>query len=137
MENTPKNPDRRSEPRHDILIEVKIMTIGKTLFGTATNISGGGMESRINEELNPNTTLAVSMQLDNEIIFKGKVIWTLGDFENGRWLYRVGIQTECIEFGNRELVSPQEKRHLVQKLLPSIRGKKSDEKHPLKIQHVA
>lgn len=137
MENTPKGKERRSEPRHEISIDVKVMIIGKTLFGIATDISGGGMEIQINKEVKPNTNLAISMQLDREITFKGKVIWTLGDYANGQWTYRVGIQTEVIHFKNAEVISQQEKRQLVRELLPAIRERETGANDTSRIQNVA
>ena len=117
-----KGVDRRKEPRYEILIKANVMTSGGAFTATAKNISGGGMEIQLPEPINPNTDLTISLQLHEEFIFQGKVVWTLGDYINDGWVYRTGIKTDAIIFKDRKLVGAQEKRELVQRILLRIRG---------------
>jgi len=114
--------DLRKEPRYEILIKTNVMTSEGSFTATAKNISGGGMEIQLPKPINPNTSLTVSLQLHEEFIFHGKVVWTLGDYVNKGWVYRTGIKTDAIIFKGRKLVGDQEKRELVQKILLRIRG---------------
>ena len=122
-----KGVDRRKEPRYEILIEANVMTPGGSFTATAKNISGGGMEIQLPEPINPNTKLTISLQLHEEFVFHGTVVWTLGDYINKGWIYRTGIKTDTIMFKDRTLVGDQEKRELVQRILPRIRDLGADD----------
>ena len=115
-----KGVDRRKEPRYEILIKANVMTSGVSFTATAKNISGGGMEIQLPEPINPNTNLTISLELHEEFVFQGKVVWTLGDYINKGWIYRTGIKTDTIIFKDRTLVGDQEKRELVQRILLRI-----------------
>jgi len=117
-----KGVDRRKEPRYEILIKANVMASGGSFTATAKNISGGGMEIQLPEPINPNTNLTISLELHEEFVFQGKVVWTLGDYINEGWVYRTGIKTDAIIFKDRKLVGDQEKRELVQRILLRIRG---------------
>ena len=88
--------DRRKECRHRIWIDIKIITPKNSFWGVATNISGGGLEIQSPTIINPKTKLMICMQLQEEFVFHGIVIWTLGDFTDGQWVYRVGMKTDAI-----------------------------------------
>lgn len=115
--------DRRSEPRHSICIDVNVITPKSSFEAVATNISGGGLEIQVSSLINPKTNLIISMQLQEEFVFKGIVIWTLGNCIGNQWSYRVGIKTETIAFKNMSATSPKEKADLVEKILPQIKAK--------------
>ena len=112
--------ERRKEPRYNILADVKVTTPETTLIAAAKNISGGGMEVHLPKCVNPKTLLTVSLQLDDEYVFHGTVVWTLGDYVNHQWIYRVGIKTIEIVSKNCTAKSSQEKMDLVMSILPHI-----------------
>jgi hypothetical protein len=110
--------ERRKEPRYNILADAKVKTPETTLTAAVKNISGGGMEIHLQKSVNPRTLLSVSLQLDVEYVFHGSVVWTLGNYVNHQWLYRVGIKTMDIVSENCTAKSSQEKRDLVLSILP-------------------
>ena len=115
--------DRRSESRHNICIDVKVITPKSSFEAVATNISGGGLEIQVSSIINPKTNLMISLQLQEEFVFQGTVIWTLGNFVTNRWVYRVGIKTDTIAFKNMSATSTKEKADLIQKILPQIKAR--------------
>lgn len=115
--------DRRSEPRHSICIDVKVITPKSSFEAVATNISGGGLEIQGSSTINPKTNLMISMQLQEEFVFHGTVIWTLGNFVANQWVYRVGVKTDTIAFKNMSAESAKEKADLIQKILPQIKAR--------------
>jgi len=115
--------DRRREYRHKISIDVSVIAPKSSFWAVVNNISGGGLEIQSPSTLNPTTKIMISMQLQEEFVFHGTVIWTLGDFVNGQWSYRVGIKTDTISFKNITAVSTTEKADLVQRILPQIKAK--------------
>ncbi len=119
--------DRRKEPRHKIRIEVNVIIPKTSLRATVANISGGGMEIQLPTAINPGTKVIVSMQLQEEFVFHATVVWTLGDFVDERWIYRVGIKTEAISFKDFVATTTLEKAELVQEILPQIKAKGSGE----------
>jgi len=118
--------DRRSEYRHSICMDARVITPKTSFWAVATNISGSGLEIQCPATVNPKTKLMIALQLQEEFVFHCTVIWTLGDFIDGRWVYRVGVKTEIIAFKNTSAASKKEKAELVQKILPQIKAKGSN-----------
>jgi len=115
--------DRRKEYRHKICIDAKVIVPKSSFWAVATNISGGGLEIQSPSIINPKTKLMISIQLQEEFMFHGVVIWTLGDFIDNRWVYRIGIKTDEISFKNMSARTTTEKAELVQRILPQIKAK--------------
>ncbi len=123
MEGNNKNGDRRKEPRYKISIQTQVTTPDASITATANNISGGGMEIQLHKGINPYTSLTISIQIHEDFVFHGTVVWTLGDYIDKQWVYRAGIKTDVISYKNGKAITAQEKRELVQKILPKIRAK--------------
>jgi len=67
------------------------------------------------------------MQLQEEFVFHGTVMWTLGDYVDNQWVYRVGTKTERIAFKNMSVSKAQEKTELVLRILPQIKAKGAED----------
>jgi len=115
--------DRRKEYRHKICVDAQAITPKSSFEVLATNISGCGLEIQCPSIINPRTELMITLQLQEEFVFHGTVIWTLGDFVDNQWLYRVGIKTNTISFKDMSVTSTKEKAELVQRILPQIKAK--------------
>ncbi len=107
-------------------MDARVITPKTSFWAVATNISGSGLEIQCPATVNPKTKLMIALQLQEEFVFHCTVIWTLGDFIDGRWVYRVGVKTEIIAFKNTSAASKKEKAELVQKILPQIKAKGSN-----------
>jgi len=114
--------ERRKEPRHEIWIDAKVIGPKGSYIAAVKNISGGGMEIQLPRAIKPHTVVSVSLYLNEEFVFRGVSVWTIGDYINNQWIHRVGIKTKEIVFSNRQVEKPQEKRELVERLLPTIRA---------------
>ena len=119
--------ERRKEYRHKICIDVKVIAPKSSFWALATNISGGGLEIQIPSSINPKIKLMTTMQLQEEFVFHSTVVWTLGDFVDGRWIYRVGTKTDSIAFKNTTVSTAQEKADLVKRILPQIKAKGAED----------
>ncbi len=119
--------DLRKESWHPGCLDVKVITPKSSFISMATNISGNGLEVHCSKTVNPNTKLKISLQRQEEFVFHGTVMWTLGDFIDQHWVYRVGIKTDKIIFRDMLASSDQEKINLVQKILPQIMAKRIDD----------
>lgn len=115
--------DRRKEYRHKICMDVKIIAPKSSFWALASNISGGGLELQVPSPVNPGTKFMTAMQLQEEFVFHGTVVWTLGDYVNNRWVYRVGTKTERIAFRNMSASTAKEKAELVKRILPQIKAR--------------
>ena len=80
------------------------------------------MEIQLPRAITPNTSVAVSLYLNEELVFRGVSVWTIGDYVKDQWIHRVGIKTKTILYKNRKVEEPQEKRKLVESLLPKMRA---------------
>lgn len=112
--------DRRKEPRYEVRTDVKVMTPDFTHIAAANNISGGGMEIQLPRCIKPHTELTISLKLQDEFIFRGTVVWTLGNCINNKWIHRVGMVTRHIVSKDGTAKTPEEKREVVKKILPYI-----------------
>jgi hypothetical protein len=119
--------DRRREYRHKVRIDVKVIAPKSSFWAVANNISGGGMEIQTPSPVNPGTKLMTAMQLQEEFVFHGTVVWTLGDYVDNQWIYRVGIKTEMISFRNMSASTTQEKAELVKRILPQIKARGAED----------
>ncbi len=119
--------ERRKEYRHKICIDVKVIAPKKSFWALATNISGSGLEIQVPSSVNPRVKLMTTMQLEEEFVFHSTVAWTLGDFVDGRWIYRLGTKTDSIAFRNTMASTPQEKVELVKRILPLIKAKGAED----------
>ena len=120
--------ERRKEYRHKISIDVKVIVPKSSFWAIASNISGGGMEIQTPSPINPGTKLMTTMQLQEEFVFHGTVVWALGDYVDKRWIYRVGTKTERIAFKNITATTAQEKADLVKRILPQIKAKGAEDR---------
>ncbi len=119
--------ERRKEYRHKICIDVKVIAPKSSFWGLATNISGSGLEIQVPSSINPKIKLMTTMQLQEEFVFHNTIVWTLGDFVDGRWIYRLGTKTDSIAFRNTVAFTPQEKADLVKRILPQIKAKGAED----------
>ena len=115
--------DRRKEYRHKVCIDAKIITSNASFKALVSNISGGGLEIEGPSNVNPDSSLLISIMLTEEFVFRGTVIWTLCDYVNHKWIYRIGVQTDSISFRNVCATATEEKAELIQKILPQIEAK--------------
>ncbi len=127
MESKNLDTDRRTEPRHKVCIDVNATISGTSFMAMAKNISGGGMEIQSSKSINPSSSLTISLQLHEKYTFKGEIVWVLGDYIGGKWIYRAGIQTETITLENGSVFKGEEKMKIVNKILPLIRAMGEDE----------
>ena len=125
--------DRRKEYRHKICIDVKVIAPKSSFWALASNISGGGLEIQTPSPINPGTKLMTAMQLQEEFVFHGTVMWTLGDYVDKQWVYRVGTKTERIAFKNMSVSKAQEKAELVMRILPQIKAKGAEDSSLMKM----
>ncbi len=119
--------ERRKEYRHKICMDVKIIAPKTSFWAVASNISGGGIELQIPSPINPGTKLMTAMQLQEEFVFHGTVVWTLGDYVDNRWIYRVGTKTERIVFRNMTASTAKEKAEFVKRILPQIKARGAED----------
>ena len=117
--------ERRREKRHPVCIDVRVIAPKNSFPALATNVSGGGLEISTPTGINPQTKLMIFLQLEEEFVFHGTVIWTLGDFVNKKWIYRAGIRTDTIVFKNRQANTAAEKAEIVNKILPQIKDREA------------
>ncbi len=117
MERDERDANRRKYQRHTD----KTPNSETKIFGELINLSGSEMELQLTSAINPKTDLIVSMYLEEECLFKGTVLWTIGDYINDQWIYKVGLETDTIAFEEATAVTPLEKNELLKSILPQLK----------------
>ncbi len=115
--------DRPSARRQFICIDAQVITSNDSFTALVSNISGNGLEIQAPLNIAPKTAVLISIMLAESFVFRGVVVWTLCDFINKQWVYRIGVQTDSISFRDMVVTKLTEKNDLVQRISPQIEAK--------------
>lgn len=119
--------ERRREPRYAIKANLAVVTSDAVSFAaTASDISAGGLRIRTSKAVLPGTGVAVFLQLDEELQFRGKVAWVLEGYDNGQLVYQVGIQVGMIVLPRIRATTVPEQNVIIQEILSKLDQKPSE-----------
>jgi len=90
------NRDRRKQPRHKIWIDAKVITPDNSVSAVATNLSADGLGILALNPILPEANVNISLQLQEEIVFSGTVLWTVDLHAGGGVIYQMGIRIDGI-----------------------------------------
>jgi len=102
--------DRRRHSRHLLRIEGHLAVSEPHHPLVLVDISAEGIGLEAQQSLAPATRIAVEIgdAQSERIRFRGKVVWCVQDQTGGLPIYRMGICTDTIGFGDQTAVLPDE-----------------------------
>ncbi len=112
--------ERRKQQRHKVKFDAIIYTSEASLMTLVTDISGNGLKLQVAKIIHPGTKIDIAIQLKDEIIFRGNVMWTLDVLVEQLNVYDIGVSTDIIIFNGKIISANSEKSKLVANILPSL-----------------
>ena len=108
-------------PSFKIWMNAKAVTPKFSFPTVITEISADKIHIRSARAIIPKTEIAISLQLNNEIVLRGDVIWVMELYDDdGNQFYQTGIKTDSILHRNIKAVGLAEKSKLLQEILYHI-----------------
>jgi len=115
-----KNSERRKAPRHSVHIEGRIITPEASTPIAVKEISVEGLRIESARTMGSGTNVAISLQLEEEVLLYGTVIWALDSGQKSHRAYQIGIETYAIVIPEIKAIAFPEKAELVDNILQRI-----------------
>ena len=112
--------EHRKQQRHKVKFDAIIYTPEISLMALVTDISGNGLRLQVAKIVHPGTKIDIAIQLKDEIVFRGNVMWTLDVLVEQLSVYDIGVCTDFIIFNGKNISANSEKLKLVANILPSL-----------------
>ncbi|MEW6670356.1 MAG: hypothetical protein AB1427_01555 [Thermodesulfobacteriota bacterium] len=113
--------DCRIYPTYKIRVDAKASTANLTIQSIATEISADLISIQTERPIPPATAINISIELEDEIMLQGNVIWVLDtQVDSGEHYYLTGIRTDAIIHPKVKAIGRAEKSRLLQDILFEI-----------------
>lgn len=109
--------ERRKHSRHDLRVEAKVTTADRSLPVVMTNISQDGVQVECESVIPEGTEIVLSVQLAEETLLKGEVIWSLDTFVDEKMVYLIGMEIEAIVLPEIQAIGLADKAGMVQEII--------------------
>jgi len=108
-------------PTYQIRVDAKAITANLTMRSIATEISADWISIQTDRVILPTTPINIFIELEEEILLKGNVVWVLDtQTDKGEHYYLTGIETDAIIHPKVKAVGLAEKSKLLQNILYEI-----------------
>ena len=84
------------------------------------DIGAGGVGVISKKAITPGAEVFISLKLEGNYAIKGKVVWSLNMYDNGKIYYRIGIEMDCIILEDIKAIGFSERTELLTQLLSEI-----------------
>ena len=117
--------ERRKEPRYPIKADIAVVTSDAiSLAATTSDICAGGLRIQAAKTILPGTGVAVFLQLDQEVEFRGTVLWALEGYKDGQLRYQIGIKVGMIVLSGIKAATATEQGAIIQKIIKKLKQMK-------------
>jgi hypothetical protein len=113
--------DCRIYPNYKIRVDARAITAKLSVPSIATEISADLISIQTDRPILPTTPVNISIELDEEILLQGDVVWVLDtQTDDGQHYYLTGIRTDAIIHPKVKAIGRAEKSRLLQEVLFEI-----------------
>ena len=113
--------DCRIYPNYKIRVDARAITANLSVPSIATEISADLISIQTDRPILPTTPVNISIELDEEILLQGDVVWVLDtQTDDGQHYYLTGIRTDAIIHPKVKAIGRAEKSRLLQEVLFEI-----------------
>lgn len=113
--------DCRIYPTYKIRVSAKAITANLTMPSIATEISADIISIQTDRPILPTTPVNISIELEEEILLQGNVMWVLDtQTDDGEHYYLAGIRTDAMIHPKVKAIGRVEKSRLLQVILFDI-----------------
>lgn len=113
--------DCRIYPNYKIRVDARAITSSRSVPSIATEISADLISIQTDRPILPTTPINISIELEEEILLQGNVVWVLDtQTDDGEHYYLAGIRTDAIIHPKAKAIGRAEKSRLLQEVLFGI-----------------
>jgi hypothetical protein len=117
--------NRRKFERHRIDIGAKAFTPDGNVTVTATELSVGGLRLLSPKPFRPGTQIFVRLELRQETLLHGTVVWVMEDMVRSLTMYQTGVQIYAIVVPEIKAIGFPEQAELVREIRDRIKAESS------------
>jgi hypothetical protein len=109
--------ERRKHPRHELRVKAKITVADQTIPVVMTNISEEGVQMESDTAIPESTEIVLSLQLAEETLLKGEVVWLLDTYVDDKMIYLIGMELEAIVLPEIQAMGMDDRAEMIQKII--------------------
>lgn len=109
--------ERRKHPRHELRVKAKLTTADQSIPVIMTNISEEGVQMEADTAVPEGTEVALSLQLAEETLLNGEVVWLLDTYVDGKMIYLIGMEIEAIVLPEIQAMGMSDNSQMVQEII--------------------
>jgi hypothetical protein len=109
--------ERRKHPRHELRVKAKLVTADQSIPVIMTNIGEEGVQMEADTAVPEGTEVALSLQLAEETLLNGEVVWLLDTYVDGKIICLIGMEIEAIVFPEIQAMGMSDNSQMVQEII--------------------
>ena len=108
--------ERRKHPRHELRVKAKLATADQSIPVIMINIGEEGVQMEADAAVPEGTEVALSLQLAEETLLNGEVVWLLDTYVDGKMICLIGMEIEAIVFPEIQAMGMSDNSQMVQEI---------------------
>ena len=92
--------ERRTNERHTIWVEAKIIVPDGEILSVITDLSTKGLGIRSSRVVAPGTRASIRPQLEGGMVFQGEVVWEILNRKDSVRYHQMGVHVQEIRYGD-------------------------------------
>ena len=113
--------ERRQYDRYQIRCDAEVICDAGRIEGTVVEISVEGARIKTAKAPTPGTGITVNMDLNEPVMLRGTILWTLEYVPKGIPTFQVGFDTDHLFVGGREAMGFGERTHFIQEIVMELK----------------
>lgn len=109
--------ERRKHPRHELRVKAKLATADQSIPVIMTNIGEEGVQMEADTAVPEGTEVALSLQLAEETLLNGEVVWLLDTYVDDKMICLIGMEIEAIVFPEIQAMGMSDNSQMVQEII--------------------
>ena len=109
--------ERRKHPRYELRVKAKLATADQSIPVIMTNIGEEGVQMEADTAVPEGTKVALSLQLAEETLLNGEVVWLLDTYVDGKMICLIGMEIEAIVFPEIQAMGMSDNSQMVQEII--------------------
>jgi len=114
---TGKYQEKRKFPRYKIQTQAMLEMFDGSLPVSVTEMSVVGLRIQAGSSIEPETHIAIRINVGREIVFHGQIVWVTDMMTVNGHVYNMGIQMDAILDRGEEIIEIEDREILVQDLV--------------------
>lgn len=109
--------EKRKYPRYRVYSPAELEMFDGSMPVTVQELSVKGLRIQAAVSIEPETHIAIRINIGREIVFHGQVVWVAAKMTTEGNIYLMGIQTDAILDRGEEIIDLEDREILIQDLV--------------------